>query len=599
MRVDRDCQLRRRDMLSIKDLTPQQGFVIGEVACGHEGNPDRLKALIDCVAEMGAPAVKFQIFTLNERAIEGYPEWNIFSGLVLGKDQWRKAVDYSHQKGLYVFSDVFGQESFQLAKTLSVDGYKIHSEDLLNSYFIDRVVAEGKPVLIGVGGAYRNEIYRLLNFLKSRQNLNNVILMTGFQTFPTPVEAHSLTEVEDLVEKYSSYGVKVGFSDHVDGGLPEAQIIPLMAFAKGAAIVEKHVTIDRNLKWIDYQSALNKDEFQKFMSSVRNLTPLLGTIGALNEFEMKYRKMFKKSACVKREYKKGDVILPEDVEYKKDTRQAIPLPSFDLINRKLTESLTRGAVVRSSVLENKVGIVVVVRCTSNRLPNKAILKIHGRETIALLIERMKRCKNANGVFLATSTDPSDDVLVDIAHREGVLFYRGSLDNVALRFYEAARQYQLDHIVRVTGDALLCDEIMVDKIIASHLQQSADVTFMKNMPYGTAKEVFKFQTIETVVNTVEIPGNTEYLEWFLENRRYFNVNYVESGYEFDPDLRITLDYQEDLEFFTKIYDHFYSGKPTFTLSDVLDWLKHNPQVAKINMQKKPKFTSADLNVHLKI
>ena len=582
-------------------LTPSAGVVIAEIACGHDGKIEQLKQLIGIAARAGADFVKFQIFSTQERAIVGKPEWDIFSKLELSGEAWQEAVNEARRLGLGIFADVYGAKSLDLADRLGVDGFKIHSEDLLNSYFIADVVARGKLVIIGVGAAHRIEIVNLLKFLESKKLLNNIVLMTGVQTFPTPLEAHSLTEVSDLVAKYATSGhVKIGFSDHLAGDLPDAKVLPLMALANGAHLIEKHFTLNRQLKWTDYQSALGEADFIDFVKSVKRLATVLKPIKPFNEWEDKYRKMFKKTPCANKDLSKGHVMQAEDIVYRKDTQQAVPLASLDIVGQPLGEDLKVNGVLRVKQLKPRVGIVIVARCTSNRLPNKAILPIAGRESIAVLIDRMKRVKHADSLVLATSTDRTDDVLVEIAKREGILSYRGSLDNVAERFYQAAKSDHITQIVRVTGDAIMCDEIMLDKIIEHHLEHCCDVTFMKNMPYGTAKEIFSLRTIETILNTVYVPSNTEYLEWFLENTRYFNVGYVDSGYQYDPSLRITLDFEEDLKFFNEVYNYFISqGKKDFTLTEALAWLSKNPQISLINKHKTPKFTSSDLNVSLKI
>jgi len=582
-----------------QQLTPQNGYVIAETACGHCGDLEKLKQLIDCTADSGAKIIKFQIFKTEERAIKGKPEWDIFSRVELDDEEWEQAINYARRRNLIVFSDIFGKKSFSLAKKLGINCFKIHSEDLLNSYFIAQVAEEAEILLIGVGAAHRIEIYSLLNFLKQKNLLNNIILMTGIQTFPTPIEAHSLGEVSELIRRYSDFGVKIGFSDHINGDLEEAKIVPLMALAKGASIIEKHFTVNRNNKWTDYQSALDKDEFKNFAQLVSNLSPLLKGVGSFSSSENKYWKMFKKSPVLARDAKEGHILTSEDIEFKKDTNNAIPFSSLNLVGRQLKNDMKAGEVCRLANIKNKIGGIIVARCTSNRLPNKALRLIQGRESIALLIDRMKRCKNMDCLILATSTDPSDDVLAEIAKREGIFSFRGSLDNVSSRFYKAASHYKLDHFVRITGDAILCDEIMVDKAIESHLENCCDVTFMRNMPHGTKKEVVSLNAIKTILDTSIIASNTEYLEYYLENDRYFSINYLESDYEFDPNLRITLDYEEDLEFLSRIFEHFNKVNPEFTLKDALGWLREHPEVARINMHKNQKFSSRELNVELKI
>jgi len=595
-------------MISFEQLVPENGHIIGEIACGHDGDPDKLKQLIDCVVEGGVQLIKFQLFSVEERAVRGEKAWDIFCRLELNEEQWSYAVNYARGKGLFIISDVYGEYSFSLAKRLEVDGFKIHSEDLLNSYFIAQVAKEKKLLFISVGAAHRVEIYNLLSFLKGEDLLHNVVLMTGVQTFPTPLEAHSLEEVSDLIDKYSRYGVKVGFSDHIAGDQEEAKIVPLMALAKGACVIEKHVTLNREDKWTDYHSSLSKTDFKQFVLRVQKLSPLLLPIASMSEDEKKYRKMFKKSPALKRDISKGCFLKSNDIEFKKDTENAIPLASLNIAGKSSACDISKGEILRTKYLKQKIGIIIVARYTSDRLPGKAIRKIAGRESIAHVIGRMKRCKNVDCVILATSTDPTDDVLVEIAEREGVPSFRGSLDNVALRYFEASRKFGLDHFVRVTGDALLCDETMVDKAVESHLNSSCEVTFMRNMPFGTHKEIVSINAIRTIVEMSEQPHNTEYLEYFLENDRYFSVNYVDADYEFDPQLRLTLDYEEDLEFLDNIYKHFHEmGNPDFLLRDALKWLGENPEIANINMHKTQKFDmhqtrnffSEKLNVRLKI
>ena len=586
-------------MISFAELKPENGTVIGEIACGHEGDIGRMRQLIDAVSEGGAPLIKFQIFTTEERAIEGRKEWEIFDRLTLDESHWEAAVAYAREKDLGVISDVFGADSFSLAQKLGVDGYKIHSEDLLNSYFIKEVAETGKILIIGVGGARRSELSSLLEFLSRRSLLEQVILMTGVQTFPTPLVAHSVREVGDLIAKYSHYGVKIGFSDHVEGDREEAHVLPLMALAQGACIIEKHITVSRADKWIDYQSALDKGEFKKFVKRVGELCSTLRPLGYMNDYERQYRGMFKKSPVAAADLTAGATLQAADIRFVKDADNPIPIASLDLEGRPVAVPMSAGTPFSPIRLDNKISGIIVARCTSSRLPNKALIEIAGRESIALVIDRIKRCRYLDSVILATSTDPSDDILVKIAAREGILSYRGPLDDVSRRYYEAAVEYDLDHFARVTGDALLCDDVMLDRAVESHLQSGCDVTFMGNMPFGTSKEIVSVDAVKTIMEHAVVPSNTEYLEYYLENDRYFNVNYVASDYEFDERLRITLDYEEDLRFMEAIFSHFKNSKPDFTLGDALAWIGDNPDIVEISAHMRQKFYADELNVDLNI
>jgi len=573
--------------------------IILETACGHDGNEKNLVRLIDIVKFSQGKNIKFQIFNLEERALINTKEYKIFKDLVLSENTWKRSIQYAKKKKLSVFSDIYGDYSLNLALKNNVDGLKIHSEDFFNSFFIEKCIRSGRPVLIGIGGAHRSEIFDLVKYFFNKKLTQNIILMPGVQNFPTPIDAHSITELKDLITKYKKYNVKVGYADHISGDDRFASIFPLMAYSAGAYIIEKHFTDNRKLKRTDYQSALNKDEIKSFIVNFKKLNLTMKPIKNFNKFEKKYRNMFKKSPALKRSANIDMKIRKNDIFFIKDTKNPSSISSHSLVNKKLLSKLDHSKPIKLTNINQTVGAIIVARISSSRLKNKAIRKINNIESISQVIARVKKIKGINKIILATSTDKSDDILEKIALRKKIKCFRGSLNNVASRFYMAAKKYKLDQIVRVTGDAILCDEVMLDKAIINQLQKCTDVTFIKNMPYGTAREVFTFNTIATITQNAEVSKNTEYLEWFLENSRNFKVGYIKSNYRFNKTTRLTLDFKEDLILFNNIFKHFKNDVDNFTLKDVLAYLKKNPKLIKINNYHKPKFSRKDLNINLKI
>ena len=573
--------------------------VIAETACGHDGSYKKLIKLIKIAKRSSIKSIKFQIYKIEERSLPKTKEEKIFGKLLLSDNEWMDAVKFAHKNGLFVFADIFGYRSLKLAEKIKIDGYKIHSEDTLNFKFIEKAIKTNKIVMIGVGGSHRIEIRSLVDFLVNSDLNKKVVLMTGVQVFPTPLKSHSINEVTDLKNKYSKYNLKIGFSDHVQGGTEESYLLPLMALSAGAEVIEKHFTTNRKLKQTDYFSSLNDFELKIFQKKIEKFKNVLNPISQFSNNEKKYRKMFKKSPVVTVKKKIGDNIKPDEIIFKKNIKIGQSLNYTQIIKKKLNQNIDPNSVVSLENLQQKVGIVIVARMTSNRLLGKAIKKILGKEAIVCLIDRMKRIENSDDVILATSTDKSDDILVDIAIREKINFYRGSLDNVASRYYEAAKKFSLDQIVRVTGDAILCDDVMLQKAISSQISKGSDVTFIKNMPYGTAKEVFNFRTIEAISKYAKTPSNTEYLEWFLENSRNFKVGYIKSPYKFNKRIRLTLDFKEDLLQLNKIFSALKHLKGEFSLKDVLKYLDKNPKIIDINSHLNPKFKKEQINTELKI
>jgi len=584
--------------LKFENITQQNPLLIAETACGHNGNIKILYKLTKIAKNSGIKAIKFQIFTLDERSVPKSKEEKIFKNLILNEYEWKKSVKFAHKNGLFVFADIFGIKSFEIAKNSGVDGFKIHSEDTLNYPLIEKVLRLNRITIISAGGSYRSELFSLINYLRKKNLNNNLILMAGYQVFPTPFASHSLKEISDLFKKYKKFNLKIGFSDHVKGGIEESFFLPISAISSGAEVIEKHFTINRKLKLTDHYSSMNPDELKKFVLKIKNYSKLHNPITDLSKVELKYRKMFKKYPCFKIKKKTGDIINQKDITFKKIKTGGQSINLENIIGKKILKDVKEDDPINLKDIKQKVGAVIVSRMTSNRLPGKAIKKICGKEAIVVLINRIKKIKKCDKIILATSTDISDDPLVEIAKREKIEFFRGSLENVALRYFEAAKKYSLDQIFRITGDAIFCDEIMLEKALESQISKCSDVTFIKNMPYGTAKEVFNFKTIELIAKYAKVKSNTEYLEWFLENKRNFNVGYIKSDYQFKKDIRLTLDFKEDIEQLNKIYSNF-QGKEHVTLEEAIKYLNKSPKIININKHLIAKFKKIEKSTELNI
>ena len=591
-----------------KELIHNSGIVIAEIACGHNGSVSNFIKIINKVSQTNCKIIKSQIFTTIERSNPKHSEWEVFKKLTLPPSDWIKIVSYAKKKGLYFFSDVFGEEGLKIAKKCKVDGYKIHSETLSNYNFILKVLKNKKPTLLGIGGSHRSEIFNLLDYLKNKNLNNNLVLMPGIQNFPTQLKSHSLYEIKDLRNKYKDrFNVIIGCADHISGNLEEAVEFPLLALSAGAELIEKHFTIDRKLKWEDYESALDFKKFKIFLKKVEKYNQLLFPKNSFLKEEKLYRDNFKKIPVFKKNLKKNSVIKTTDIEFIKSDHNKETLNSNLIINKVLNRNILKGSQVTLSSIKQKVGAIIVVRNSSTRLKNKALKKINGKETISLLIERIKKCKNLNKIILATTTEKKDDIFKKICKDLNISIYRGEKDNVSKRFFYAAKAFKLDHIVRITGDDILRDQIMIDSAITSHLKKNADVSITSNMPYGTQTEIFTINTIKLILEHVHVPSNTEYLEWYLQNTRNFRVNFVKSDYVFNKNLRLTLDYAEDFTFFKKIFKYFKNNK--FNLIDVIKLTNKNPKLLKINSGKKTKIkthinednlvTSNEINLDLEL
>lgn len=224
-------------------------------------------------------------------------------------------------------------------------------------------------------------------------------------------------------------------------------------------------------------------------------------------------------------------------------------------------------------------IFISVRTNSTRLPNKAILNLCGKPSILYLIESLKGSKFANQIILCTTTRKDDDALCQIAQSNGIKTFRGSEEDKLLRWLGACREYNVDFFVNVDGDDLFFDHGLVDLC----LSQEKGFDFIDGR--GLYNDVYgiRASALESVCN-LKKTDDTEFIRpHFIDPSRNFKVKKIQdvpSKYE-KKNIRMTLDYIEDFEFFETVISHFQQAGTEPTFDKILQFLKDNPEVVEIN------------------
>lgn len=575
--------------------------IIAELAAGHMGHVDRCVQLIEAAHASGADAVKFQFYIADELCPPEHPDYQIFKDLEFSNAQWDEVTGLCRRLGLAVYGDVFGDSSFAAAERLQLDGFKIHAADTDNRPLIEKIAKTaqaGKTVLISTGGRRRIEIYEAVKLIRVHSKDARIVIMPGHQLFPTPIEEHSLAEITWFAGQYADLGVHVGCSDHLDGDDELAVVYPLAAAGAGATVIEKHLTMNRADKWEDYEAALEPARFATMAQHLRAIAKTL-PYPVWTEGRANYRKKMVKSYAAARQIDAGTNLSFDDLKYLQFRDGAEPVPSRYVAGSKTKQAVAKDAILTGADLKQNVGVLVYARSTSTRLPGKALHKIQGRETVALLIERMRACTGPDRVVLCTTDEGADDVLEELGRREGVAVFRGSNENVALRLLGAAREFGFEHIVRVTGDDLLRDVASVDAALESHLQNNADYTCMDNLPYGCDSEIISVRALEAIVERCVVPENTEYLSWYLDDPTAFVQNVYDAGATMMRDYRLSLDTEEDLAVFEAIFEALYKPPQVPALRDILAWLDAHPETAQLNKHIRPKLDRGSLDLTIKI
>jgi spore coat polysaccharide biosynthesis protein SpsF len=230
---------------------------------------------------------------------------------------------------------------------------------------------------------------------------------------------------------------------------------------------------------------------------------------------------------------------------------------------------------------------------STRLPNKVMLPILGRPMLELMIERLRRARLLDGIVIATSTDPSCQVIEELACRLRVGCYRGSEDDVLDRVLQAARSARAGVIVETTGDCPLLDPEVVDRVIEAFQSQQVDYCsniLERTYPRGMDVQVFPVRVLEEVARLTQDPVDREHVSLYIyEHPERFSLRNVASGLRQRYwDLRLTVDTAEDFALIRGIYEELYPLNPAFGLRDVLDLLERRPELIEINrhVEQKP-------------
>lgn len=232
----------------------------------------------------------------------------------------------------------------------------------------------------------------------------------------------------------------------------------------------------------------------------------------------------------------------------------------------------------------KITVILQARMSSNRLPGKVLKLILGLPMLAHQVLRVQRATQVDKVIIATSDHASDDDIANLCRNLNVTCFRGNLNNVLDRFYQAHLLYPSEHIVRLTGDCPLTDPATIDNVIIRHKAGGFDYTSNcepATFPDGLDVEVMTSQALKSAWLYAIKPSELEHVTPFIRNNpEQFNCG----SFINERDLsahRWTVDEQADFNFVEKIYQDLYPSNKAFDLQDILKHLDKYPDLIKIN------------------
>lgn len=229
--------------------------------------------------------------------------------------------------------------------------------------------------------------------------------------------------------------------------------------------------------------------------------------------------------------------------------------------------------------------VIQARMGATRLPGKVMLDILGKPVLWHVVDRVSKALLIDGLVVATTTKPEDDILEKFCRKNNISIFRGSEEDVLDRYYHCAKKYNMENIVRITADCPLHDPQVIDLVI--EIYENGNYDYISNIdppsyPDGIDVEVFSFSALENAWNNAKMSSEREHVTAYIrKNINLFRAGNVLNKIDFSG-LRWTLDQEEDFKFIQTVYkelDGLNNG--LFYMNDILELINRHPELLKTN------------------
>jgi spore coat polysaccharide biosynthesis protein SpsF len=222
---------------------------------------------------------------------------------------------------------------------------------------------------------------------------------------------------------------------------------------------------------------------------------------------------------------------------------------------------------------------------STRLPGKVMLEILNKPVIWHVVSRVSKTQSIDRLIVATTTRSEDDVIETFCRENNISFFRGSNEDVLDRYYQCAKKFDMENIVRITADCPLHDPNVIDLVIKRYKSGNYDYisnTDPPSYPDGIDVEVFSLTALEKAWNNANLSSEREHVTPYIrKNKNLFRVENVQNETDLS-ELRWTLDQEEDFRFIQTVYIELSESKSDiFYINDILELINKCPELLKIN------------------
>lgn len=316
-------------------------LIIAEAGVNHNGSFEKCLDLIDKAKEAGADIIKFQTFNAEDLATKNSPKANyqkkhkkkdtqfkMLKSLELKKSFHIKLKKYCKKKNIEFLSSGFDIKDLEFLKKLNLKRFKIPSGEITNYLYLKKIASFKKEVILSTGMSTLDEVKKAVKILTSHGLIKNKIsLLHCVSEYPAEVSSINLKAMQNMGKFLK---LKIGFSDHTTSVL-----VPALAVALGARIIEKHITLNNNLSGPDHKSSLSPLNFKKMVDNIRFTEKSLGDgIKKPTKVEKKNLKVVRKSIVAKIKIEKGQKFSLKNLAFKRPYNGISPMNILSVLGKK-------------------------------------------------------------------------------------------------------------------------------------------------------------------------------------------------------------------------------------------------------------------------
>lgn len=295
-------------------------MVIAEAGVNHNGDLETAKKLVDVAYYAKADAVKFQCFNTKKLVVpslkkagyqlehtnETHSQFEMLKELELSKEQLTELYAYCESRNIMFLCSAFEEESLTFLDSLGIGMLKIPSGEITNYPYLKQIAAMSQDVILSTGMSSIEEIKAALNVLESTNPDRNITLLHCISAYPTKVAEANLKVIITLKEEFKK---QTGFSDHTIG--MEASIA---AVTLGACVIEKHITLEKEMEGPDHQASMEPEEFACFVRTIREIEKGLGDGRKMvSKEELENQKFVRKCLVAAKSIKEGELFTENNI----------------------------------------------------------------------------------------------------------------------------------------------------------------------------------------------------------------------------------------------------------------------------------------------